>query len=545
MHPSRRALLLLALPAPVLAQAPQFTDQDFAAPGAGSTDRAGEFLDLDATHLAVGIPQRPVAGVSSVGVVAIWPRAGSTFDPPVLLDAPVAGGGRFGQSVVLDSGELVVAEERTPIFGTPTRSAVHRYERVGATWSLVDSIENPGFASANRFGLAMDRDGDLLAIGAPNETTMGATGGAVYLYRLVGGAWIAEDMLVPSDGATGDTFGQAVAVSGDRVLVGAPRKRNGSVIEGAAYAFERAGATWSETARLSIDAGSGDTGFGQSVDVDGDVAVVGAARTNDVGAAYVFLDSGPSWALEQRLQPELLTSFATFGHSVSLEGDELVVGAYQDSVVSFGSGAAWVFRRSATGWEPRVRLVGTPPTGFFGFTVVSDGAGTVVVGEPVGTADGAPTSSGAVHVVEPSEPIGTPYCAAVPNSTGNAGRLAVFGSTVAADDDVTLVGYELPQSAFGFFLTSATQGLANQPGGSEGVLCLGGAIGRYVGPGQILNAGAVGLFTLELDVAQTPTPTGFVTVAAGETWNFQAWHRDVVNTNATSNFTEAVTVVFQ
>ncbi|MEM6570219.1 MAG: hypothetical protein AAF957_17545 [Planctomycetota bacterium] len=542
----RFPLLAFLLLAPyAAAQAPQFSQEDFAAPGATSQDRFGEFMDLDATHLAVGIPQRSVAGVPAVGVVAISPRTGSTFGTAVLLDAPMAGGQRFGQSVVLDSGELLVAEQRTPIYGSPTRSAVHRYENAGGAWSLVDSIENPGFAASNQFGVDMDRDGDLLAVGAPNETAMGAVGGAVYLYRLVGGAWVAEDMLIPSDGTSSDFFGQSVAVSGDRVIVGAPRKRNGSVIEGAAYAFERIGSTWTETERFAIEPGSGDTGLGQSVDIDGVTAVIGAARTNDVGAAYVHLDAGASWTLQERLQPDLLTSFATFGHSVSLAGDELVVGAYQDSVASFASGAAWFFRRTGSVWTPIVRLVGTPPTGFHGFSVMTDGSGTVLVGEPVGTAIGAPTSSGAVHVYEPASPIGTEYCSPVPNSTGDTGRLAVFGSEVAADDDITLVGYELPQSAFGFFLASRTQGLVNQPGGSQGVLCLGGEIGRYVGPGQILNSGAAGLFSLELDLAQTPTPTGFVSVIAGETWNYQAWHRDVVNLNATSNFTEAVSVAFQ
>ena len=83
------------------------------------------------------------------------------------------------------------------------------------------------------------------------------------------------------------------------------------------------------------------------------------------------------------------------------------------------------------------------------------------------------------------------------------------------------------------------------PGGSDGNLCLGGSIGRYVGPGQIVNSGATGSFTLPLDLTQTPTPTGLVAIAAGETWNFQAWHRDAVGGFATSNFTDGLAVQFQ
>ena len=141
--------------------------------------------------------------------------------------------------------------------------------------------------------------------------------------------------------------------------------------------------------------------------------------------------------------------------------------------------------------------------------------------------------------------VGTNYCTpGVPNSTGSPGHIRGTGSAVAANNDLTLVAEDLPNNAFGYFLTSRTQGLIPQPGGSLGVLCLGGSIGRYTGPGQIQNSGATGSFDLLLDLTQTPTPTGFVAVVAGETWNYQAWHRDSVGGAAVSNFTDALTVTF-
>jgi hypothetical protein len=141
--------------------------------------------------------------------------------------------------------------------------------------------------------------------------------------------------------------------------------------------------------------------------------------------------------------------------------------------------------------------------------------------------------------------VGTNYCGpGVVNSTGNSGTIRGTGSAIVANNDLTLVAEDLPTNAFGYFLTSMTQGLVPQPGGSLGVLCLGGNIGRYTGPGQIQNSGMTGSFDLLLDLTQTPTPTGFVSVAAGETWNFQAWHRDSVGGAAVSNFTDALEVDF-
>jgi len=141
--------------------------------------------------------------------------------------------------------------------------------------------------------------------------------------------------------------------------------------------------------------------------------------------------------------------------------------------------------------------------------------------------------------------VGLSYCGpAVVNSTGNSGTMSGTGSAVVANNDLTLVASNLPLNSFGYFITSMTQGNVAQPGGSQGVLCLTGSIGRYTGPGQIQNTGATGSFNLTLDLTQTPTPTGFVAVAAGQTWSFQAWHRDAVSGVATSNFTDGLEVLF-
>ena len=123
----------------------------------------------------------------------------------------------------------------------------------------------------------------------------------------------------------------------------------------------------------------------------------------------------------------------------------------------------------------------------------------------------------------------------------NGGKPGVFELGYVQVCPVTATG--LPLNRFGYFLNSRTQGLIPSPGGSLGILCLGGQIGRYVGPGQIKNSGATGSFSLALDLSVTPTPVGLVPIAAGEVWNFQAWYRDIVGPS-TSNFTNGLQVVF-
>ena len=142
--------------------------------------------------------------------------------------------------------------------------------------------------------------------------------------------------------------------------------------------------------------------------------------------------------------------------------------------------------------------------------------------------------------------IGMTYCSpAVVNSTGAPGEIRASGSIDIATNAVSLTASSLPNNAFGFFLTSQTQGFVTNPGGSVGNLCLGGAIGRYVGPGQIQNTGGAGEISLVLDLTMVPQPTGFVAVQSGETWSFSAWHRDAMGGMAVSNFTDGVEITFQ
>lgn len=138
--------------------------------------------------------------------------------------------------------------------------------------------------------------------------------------------------------------------------------------------------------------------------------------------------------------------------------------------------------------------------------------------------------------------IGSSICSpGVPNSTGMPGMIRAEGSVMVADQDLTLVAESLPPNQFGFFLTSLSQGVTMNPGGSQGRLCLTGNIGRY--DAQIFNSGALGSTSLVVDMQSLPTfPTQ--AIFAGQQWYFQAWHRDV-NPTATSNFTEAVGVMFQ
>lgn len=138
--------------------------------------------------------------------------------------------------------------------------------------------------------------------------------------------------------------------------------------------------------------------------------------------------------------------------------------------------------------------------------------------------------------------IGTNYCTPNPNSTGGPSHISATGSTDVTANDVTLACASLPTSSFGFFIVSRNQGFVANPAGSAGNLCLSGALGRY--SLSILNSGANGQVSLQIDLQNVPHPVMPFSVNAGDTLNFQYWHRDSSMSGPTSNFSEGLEVTF-
>lgn len=139
-------------------------------------------------------------------------------------------------------------------------------------------------------------------------------------------------------------------------------------------------------------------------------------------------------------------------------------------------------------------------------------------------------------------PIGTSYCTARPNSTGQQGFLGGIGSTSIASNDVLLVADNLPSNQFGLLITSRNQGFTFNPGGSQGDLCLDMPIGRF--NSSVASSGPGGQILFDVDLTALPQGTGTVAAMPGETWNFQTWYRDV-NPTPTSNFTNGLAITLQ
>lgn len=155
-----------------------------------------------------------------------------------------------------------------------------------------------------------------------------------------------------------------------------------------------------------------------------------------------------------------------------------------------------------------------------------------------------------LYAVEgPGSSLGSNYCVASTNVTGQIGRMSATGSSIAVTNRLRLEATNLPQDAFGFFLTSRTSGFSVMPGGSQGNLCLDGQIGRFDGAGQVKSSGPEGVLTLdsvagEWNVLDQPLGASSAPAMAGERWFYTAWYRDIFGGLATSNFANGMYIDF-
>lgn len=313
----------------------------------------------------------------------------------------------FGTSVAVWGDIVVVGAPLDDITGGFNQGSATVFRRIAGQLVREGLLLADDRGSGDRLGAAAAISGDYAAIGAPNHANTDPNSvngrGAVYLYKRVAGVWLQDGKVTAPSGAAGDFFGQAVALDGDTLVVGAPFRDAGSIVNsGVAYIFRRnATGAWVYQATLSPPTPQLNANYGASVAVSGTMAVVGEfgddALASDAGAVHVYRNSaGASWPQEVRITPADGKAFDQFGVSVGASGDSIIVGAWLTDQGGTNTGSAYVFVKGATGgWTQQAKLLANPVAAneWFG-NAVAISADTAIVGSarysgPAGANQGA------------------------------------------------------------------------------------------------------------------------------------------------------------
>lgn len=208
-----------------------------------------------------------------------------------------------------------------------------------------------------------------------------------------------------SGGSSDDGFGGTVALSGDYAVVGAAKDDvGGNVDQGSVYVFARTNGTWVQQAKLTASDGAAGDLFGTSVSVSGDFLVVGAPGDDvgvilNTGSAYIFSRNGTNWVQQAKITASDAAVGDQFGGSVSIDGSYVLVGASFDDIgANTNQGSAYVFFRNSTSWAQQAKLTTTSVTNAAMGQSVSIQNNLAVVGAPRHSVSGVVTGAAFVYV---------------------------------------------------------------------------------------------------------------------------------------------------
>lgn len=310
---SSRILLVLLLTTPLAVTAQQF----------GAVTAASDHEIFVGDHAQPAIP----------GSVYVFSLAGDSWAESQRLDAGVDArvGDRFGASLAADGDRMVV--------GAPGIPAVFVFGRSGSGWTLESKLDSDRVG----FGQNVAVQGSNLLVLTPESD---ASPAHVEVFSLgQSQEWTPVTELKAPGDLTGDGFGHALAIHGDRAAVGAPQTNDAA---GTVYTFHETGGAWSSGTEVTFPVSVGAEAFGSSLSMNDTHLVVGAPGfAGRAGIAVVFRPNEQQWNLESQLAPFSSTSGERFGSAIALVNGDLWIGAPGHGGRG-GSGAIYQFHGNDT-----------------------------------------------------------------------------------------------------------------------------------------------------------------------------------------------------
>ena len=359
-----------------------------------------------------------VSAVTVLGISSQPARAGGGADCDLttkIVAADAKDGDKFGSAVAMDGDWAICgAPDRDPGGFIVDSGTAYVFHRVGPDWIQQQKLTPGGLVTFEHLGAAVAISGDTILIGAPGHGLPYALNtGAAYVYHFDGATWKLQQKLWADDGEVVDEFGSAVAVFGDFALISAPRHQNGVV-----YLFHRNSFNkWEQQQEIAPAGGTSYQGFGRSMAVSGDRALIGAQSM--YGSAFMFHFDGVNWTQEQEFSPDDWL----FGQCVALSGNQ--------ALISDGVGVVYLYRYDGKAWNFTQTMMASDSeqAGGFGNTLALSND-TIFIGAPLAI-------TGAVYLFRND---GYTWVQQRKVISSEAAQGDKFGAAVALDGELALFG---------------------------------------------------------------------------------------------------------
>lgn len=315
-------------------------------------DVFGLSVSISGEYAVVGAMLDDTGANIDHGAAYIFKRSGVSWTQQAKLTATdLSAQAHFGSHVSIHGDYIVVGAYQKSEGIVLAKGAAYIYLRTGVTWAEQAKLSNDSVESFEYFGWGVSIFNNYVAIGAYNNDENGNNAGAAYIFVRSGNSWAQQAKLLASDGAMGDEFGNSIALHGDHVVVGARKDDDRGQNSGSAYVFKRNGSTWVQQAKLVASDGSADDEFGTSVSIYGDDIVVGSPRDNlgsnfPKGSAYIYSRNGSSWNQQAKLGiTKVIFDVGFLGDSVAISDSHVVVSNFVDDGDFLQQGAVYFYHK--------------------------------------------------------------------------------------------------------------------------------------------------------------------------------------------------------
>jgi hypothetical protein len=258
--------------------------------------------------------------------------------------------GHSGYAVSI-SGNFAIVGAYEDMVGSSQLGSASIYHYNGSNWVFMQKLIDPtAVGSFPSFGYSVSISGNRAIVGCYRENNRGSA--SIFEYN--GSNWVLMQKITDIDGAANDDFGYSVSISGNFALVGA---RGDNVQRGSVSFYQYAGTTWTQLQKLNDASSSSGDEFGCSVSISGNNAIVGEMNGDvganaDQGSAFIYHFDGFSWVMAQQITDAAGQASDGFGISVSISGNYLIAGAFfdQNPPGPIGQGSAIIFHYDGSNW---------------------------------------------------------------------------------------------------------------------------------------------------------------------------------------------------
>lgn len=222
--------------------------------------------------------------------------------------------------------------------------AIYIFTNTATGWKQATEIKDPNPIQGNdandRFGSSVATTGNAVYIGAPgySDSVTNPSSGAVFAYTNTASGWVQTAKFLQPQSIDIPGLGTSLAASGTTVVAGAA---SGCLtINSAAYVFTDTASGWVKTQLKSSDHTAGDQ-FGQAVAISGAEIAVGApCHASVTGRVYVYAKTATGW----KQTAELKHNNGEFGRAIGLSGSALTVSTI------LVANPVYFYAKTATGW---------------------------------------------------------------------------------------------------------------------------------------------------------------------------------------------------